>query len=204
MLTVTQAAMDRTLLTMPEMRDAVGVANNASDGELQPLGDRIAAVIAQHCKVAGDGVNPPTLREETISEVFRLERRFRNLPLSRRHVTGVVSVVHNGATLTAEDYELNAGAGLLGRLINDWPSSWTEGKVTVTYKAGFSTVPADLKMAATKLARMYWSEKDRNPLVKSETIPDVLTTSYWVGSLGDGALPPDIADLLAPYRNMEI
>jgi hypothetical protein len=198
MLTVTTPAQDRTLLTLPELRGAVSQSGTATDADLQEIGDRIAGVVASYCKIPTDGVNPPTLRKERIVETFRLDRPRTRLILARHPVAAVVDAMENGIAVTAADYELHPG-GLLARLRSDRLAFWGCGKIVVTYEAGFERVPDDLKMAAIKLARLYWSERSRDPLVKSEAVPDVLTTSYWVGSIGDGSLPPEIADLLSPY-----
>jgi hypothetical protein len=47
----------------------------------------------------------------------------------------------------------------------------------------------------------YWAAKGRDPSVKSEEIPGVIRTDYWVGAVGEaGELPPRVVMKLAPYR----
>src|ERR1700761_5100369 len=73
-ISVTTQATDLSLLTIQEMRSAVGLSNNSRDSDLKRLGCRIDDAITQACKVAADGAKPPTLREETLTETFRLNR----------------------------------------------------------------------------------------------------------------------------------
>lgn len=199
MLTVTTPAQDRSLLTMAELRGAVGQPDTTQDGTLQALGDRIAAMIASHCSVPGDGLAPPTLRKETVRESFRLGCAVPKLILQRRPVVTIAEVTANGVTLDASGYEFKSGAGLLFRIQDDMACYWS-GRVTVTYEAGWTTVPDDLKLAAAKLAKLFWTQSTRDPLIRRQEVPGVLNTEYWVGGFGDGSMPPDIAELIGAYR----
>jgi hypothetical protein len=46
----------------------------------------------------------------------------------------------------------------------------------------------------------------RDPLLKSEDIPGVLSQTFWVGGVGEksNGLPLDVETLIAPYRNPAI
>ena len=44
----------------------------------------------------------------------------------------------------------------------------------------------------------------RDPLVKGEEVPGVMRTDYWVGSVGNGSMPPDLTARLDPYRNLRV
>lgn len=60
----------------------------------------------------------------------------------------ITSVVESGATLAGTDYEA-VGRRLI-RLSAGYPIAWVRGSrnVTVSYSAGFSSVPADIQRAA--------------------------------------------------------
>lgn len=203
-LSVTTAASDTSLLTTAELRRAVGLAatDASRDAELAALGQRLDATIARACRVRQAGVMPPTLRQETLSETFRLPASAARLVLARWPVVSVASVTEDGAAVAATDYEMSGGVGMLRRLSSDAPTSWAAGKIVVAYVAGWATVPPDLKQAAEKLAAVLWSEGARaDPSLRREAIPGVIEREWWVGPRDDPALPGEVLDLLAPYMN---
>ena len=211
-ISVTTQASDLTLLTIEELRSATGQTNNSKDVVLKRLGCRIADALTEACKVATDGAKPPTLRQETLTETFRLNRWWnrRNhqserttLILARRPIVSVASVVEAGAILDPCSYEIHAGEGTLVRLFNDAPSHWCLDKIVVTYTAGWATVPEGLKRAAEKLVAFYWSELSKDPLLRIENIPGVLERTYWIGSPSDPSIPQDVMDDLGPYINLQ-
>ncbi len=202
MLTVTTAAEDRTLLTLAEIRSAVGITDGSYTAELDALNDRVGAAITRACAVVGAGATLPTLRQEVLVETFRSVVCRRQLWLSRAPVVSIASVVVDGATLDADEYE--ADGWRLRRLYDDAEVEWSGTKITVSYTAGWSTVPDDLKLAASKLARILWTEDGpgaRDPGLKREKTDGVDEREYWVAPSSDPLLSAEIAELLAPYIN---
>jgi hypothetical protein len=198
MLTVTTPATDYQLLSTEELRAAVGVTGNTRDAELATLGLQVASAITAACGVVASGTTIPTLREEVLEETIRLRY---GLPLARRPIVSVSSVVEAGSTLTTDDYEI--ADGRLVRVAGEVETTWAAGKIVVAYTAGWATVPADLKLAASKMMALGWSQATRDPLAKSERIRtegvEEIQTDYWVGPLNGSALPADVMDLLGPY-----
>lgn len=202
MLTVTSPASDRSLLTVAELRAAVGISDASQDAVLTALGDRAAASIVRACAVVSVGATPPTLRQETLSETYRLKSHQNCLILSRRPVVTVSSIEVDDVALSATDYEVDASAGLLYRLCGDRIDTWSCGKVVVVYSAGFDVIPDDLKLAASKLVAALWSEGERvDSSLKRESIPGVIDREWWVGPSDDPLIPAEVMDLLSPYRN---
>lgn len=211
--TVTSPASALSLLSTEQLRSAAGLdaADSSQDAELLVLGAAISTEIAVACNVADDGIHPPTLCRETVSETFWGCGNDHELFLSRRFVSSIVSVVEAGSTLTSTGHVLNAGAGLLNRVMNGRPWAWYAGETTVTYVAGFDSAPPDLAAAAIDLVRLRLSSASRDPLVKSESIevPDIQTRrlDFWVGALPGAAsspVPPDILARLARYVNLGV
>lgn len=205
-LTVTTPASSLQLLTIAEMRAAAGVTDAAQDDDLNAMGLRIAATIATECRVAIGAGGEPTLLRETLTEVIR-QVNVDYLFLSRRHNVSITSIVVDGDTLTADDYEVDAESAKLTFLIDDVPVKWRANKVTVVYAAGFSTVPADLKLAAMDFFRLAWQEKSRDPSLKSQEIdvPGVerVKNEYWVGVMPggtEGAVPSVVDGQLQRFR----
>lgn len=192
---------DRTLLTESEAREAI--RNSIAD--VNDLINRVSAAIVRDCKVRAAAAVPPTLRSEAVSDTFRLKSAQPVLVLSRRPVTLISSVVENGETLDAADYEVSGDSGLLRRLSSDVETCWPACKIVVSYTAGWATVPEDLKLAAMKLAGVLHSEGERvDPNLKRVSIPGVEDREYWVAPSSDTLIPQEVMDLLTPYRNIFI
>lgn len=207
-LTITTAAQDRRLLTVEEMRAAVNITGNDSDASLTLLEAKIAASVTSECNVAVGSGGEPTLRRESLTQtIYQAHGEY--LVLARRHDVAIVSVVEDGVTLAATDYLVESEAGLLWRMQDDRPGWWTADKVVISYNAGFTDVPADLKQAASDFARFAFNESKRDPALKSERIdvPQVLETErqYWVGSVpgqsNEGAVPDVVSGQLRRFRN---
>jgi len=216
-LSVTTPAGDLALLTIEELRAAVGVTigDSSQDATLATLGTRVADRITQACNVATDGAKPPTLREETLSETWRLRQLGRGsahhhghgseLLLARRPIVSVTSIEEDGIALDPADYEILAASGMLRRLSGDAPRSWSlAGKIVVVYVAGWATVPESLKFAAEQLARVYWFQQTRDPALKQISIPGVIERQFWVDTSNDHDIPQDVMDILEPYRNRSV
>lgn len=205
-LIVTTAASSLALLTIDELRAAVG-DSAATDSDLLALGLRIAAAIMSECNIAVGSGAEPTLLQETLTETFYWPRRI-DLVLSRRHNIVISSVTVDGSALTATDYIVDPESGILTRISGGYPCHWG-GTVVVVYQAGFATVPGDLKAAALDFFRASLNESGRDPFVKGETtdIPGVesKTVTYWVGSVpgqsNEGAVPDIVAGQLKRFRN---
>ncbi len=206
MIAITTPAPDLNLLTAAELRMAIGLtaADVTQDAVLTPLGLRVSAAIAHACRVATGGVSPATLRLETVTETVRFDCRREKLILSRIPIVAITSIVEDGETLVAADYEVDAAAGMLARLFDDCPICWPRAKIVTVYTAGWATVPEDLKLAASKLTQAYYFQGRRDPGLKSEEVPDVYRVSYGApgsdGAGDGGPLPADVEALLGPYR----
>lgn len=197
MFQVIQPADDLNLLTIEELRVAVGLASDdtSQDDKLETLGKRVSAMIASSCMVVKDGVNPPTLLSEGCVDTYRLKCSQQAIYLSRRPVYQVVSVTVAGAVLTQDvDYEVDPASGKLTRLCGDEESWWQTGKTVVEYVAGFETVPEDLKALAAQLAGGYWTDDGVDPMEKSLNIPGVVSIERWVDANADPQMPKEIMD----------
>jgi hypothetical protein len=199
MLTVTTPASDRSLLTVAELRGAAGVGDTTQDAVLQTLGDRVSAMFAAYCGIPTDGIAPQTFRKEIVRESLRLGCPVAKLILQRLPIVQILAITEGGITLASTEYEYGARSGLLFRLKNDKACHW-EGRITVSYEAGYTVVPDDLKMAAAKMVKFITQTENRDPFLKRETVPGVLEQEFWVGNIGGSSIPLEVSDLLNPYR----
>lgn len=207
---VTVPADDPWLLTIAQARMAAGLAANdtTQDAILQTLRARVSAEIYAECKIRGDGLNPPTLRQETITETFRIKSCDDTLFLGRKFAQ-VTSITENGTLLVSTDTVIDGDAGMAQRISGTADINWQRGEVVVVYNAGFADVPYDLVGAAMDLARFRLSADSFDPLEKSKTIeiPGVETVKVdrWVGSLPgavSGPVPTEISAKISRYRSV--
>jgi hypothetical protein len=72
---------------------------------------------------------------------------------------------------------------------------------------GTDTLPHDIQQAALELYKGMWLARQRDPSVTMESVPNVYTVQY--GGRGRngapiGAIPPNVQELLLPYRELKL
>lgn len=195
MLTIASPNTDRSLLTTAELRGAAGVGDNSRDAELIPLGRYVSAMITKACRVSAAAGIPPTLRSEAVVETFRIGCKQGSVVLSRRPVTEISAVSEDGEDLADGDYEID-GSGILYRLSSNVRSEWLRAEVSVSYTAGWATVPDDLKYAAIKFVRAELTTGSRDPLLKRLKVDGISEREWWVEPTKDTVVPSDVLDIL--------
>ncbi len=78
------------------------------------------------------------------------------------------------------------------------------GNVKVTYNAGFSTIPADLQLAAATLVAQARRIVQYGGPVQSENWEAYGYTIAQAAQTVMGSLPPDVASILSFYRNIAV
>ncbi|MCB1715107.1 MAG: hypothetical protein KDK05_08235 [Candidatus Competibacteraceae bacterium] len=143
-----------------------------------------------------------TFARAAVTETRQIERTSSRLVLSRYPVDSSqsLSVVYgdDNTVVTSTDYRLWAADGILQP-----DSCWPSCILTVSYTGGYylpgdidRDLPYDLEQAVIDLiVRRYyrWINK-RDPMLRSEAVPDVLSVSYVDGLRQDGmeAMPAAI------------
>ena len=170
MLSIPSPNTDRSLLTRAQLRAAVGVEDGSKDAALIDLGNYVAVLIAQACRVATAAGIPPTLRLETVVETIVLGTRSEWLDLARRPVTTIGSVIENGTEIDLTGYRLAGSAGRLQRRSGSFAALWQRDRdIVVTYSAGWATVPDDLARAAIKFVQAEWNSRLARSAVEAGT-----------------------------------
>lgn len=204
-VTVTVPADDDALTTLDRVKLELGITNRLSDKVLQAkideASDDIEAALGFH------------VAQETVVETFwheQYDSTPEKLVLGRTPVASIASVVIDGMTVDPSAYRVDPKTGELFALCNGYPSCWVfcQG-VVVSYDGGYvmpsegddCTLPPGIQGACIALVSSFWAARGRDPTLRSEEIPDLISATYWVGAVGeDGELPPDIVTKLAPFR----
>lgn len=201
---VTTPASSYDLASLSDIKDELGVNDNASNAILQRYLTSASAAVAQFC----DRVFPA----ETITETHWSQRdrwpRFiiggvQELQLRRWPLQSVTSVTENGTTLVQDtDFKIHKANGQLVRLdTNGNPTLWSCYPVVVVYVGGFASIPTDVQDAVIRMVTSRWLSKGRDKNLKQENIPGVLERSWWIASGNEaGNMTPDVADILSGYR----
>jgi uncharacterized phiE125 gp8 family phage protein len=135
-------------VSLTDVKTHLNITGNGDDGEL------IAMTAAAVGLIEGQ-VGPITRR--TVTDTLDGGRS--SLLLSTAPVASVTTVVENGSTLTSTAFDLDGEAGVLRRLFGNSEATWADGakNVTVTYVAGRTDVPADLRHAVLETVRHLWT-----------------------------------------------
>ncbi|TWB19203.1 head-tail connector protein [Nitrospirillum bahiense] len=200
MLTVVTPAAHTRLTTLDAVKVELQLTGTADDSWMADLIDSASATIGRY-------VNR-VLPREGVRETWRLSHPEPSLLLTRWPLAALTSITEAGIPLDPIQYEVDQ-YGAVWRLDGqDHLQAWACGKVVANYTAGYllpedagRDLPEDIERAAVLLVKSAYFSRTRDPLVKSETVPGVLSTTWAVGGAGeDGALPPEVEALLCSYR----
>lgn len=137
---------DLALTTVARVKDYRRITTAAHDGLLAELVEGVSRVLEGY-------VGRPLVQRSHTAE-RRRGNGWHELVLDNFPVIGTPVVRLDGSTLAAgTDFRVRPEFGVLERLGGD-DSAWIgwEGDVEVDYVSGYATIPADLRLAATKQA----------------------------------------------------
>jgi hypothetical protein len=208
-LTVVTPASTQDLTTLANVKAEIGITGTAEDTNINLWIDQASSVIAGECnRVFG---------QETVLESCGVGApigmqwpEYERIVLTRNPVASITTLVEDGNTLVSgTDYEVDKDSGIITRLIGDFERRWWFRTLAVTYVAGYQllgTLPEAIERACISLVKQFRYAAQRDPLLKSEDIPGVLSQTFWVGGVGEksNGLPLDVETLIAPYRNPAI
>ena len=197
LLVITTPATNTALATRAYVKGELSIADNSEDARIDAYIAQASAAIAGWCG--------RVFARETVTETFRLTSPIAldHLVLRRFPVVSIVSVVEDGTSLDAADYEVNTESGVLFRLSGDDLSSWCATKIVVSYTAGYSlpnSAPEALQRACVDLVSYYRSSAGRDHSLRSESLDGVDSASYFDGAGERGGLPPAVAGLLQQFQ----
>jgi hypothetical protein len=196
-------AASLALVSVDDAKAALGIdpADTSHDAQLAQQIDAVSMAVNNYC--------------DRIFVIQTYQDQLRNAcgqwgePLVTRQYPIIMAdgvtldVTQDGLVLDPTAFEVYAETGAIYRLDGYAVSGWGAALILVDYTAGFDPIPADVQGATLEWLTARWSSVGRDPALRSETVPDVLSQVY-AGDSGSGtnagAIPPGARDLLAPYR----
>lgn len=202
MLTIIAAAAETKLTTVAAARAELQVTSGADDAWLAQLIDQASDAVRSWCS--------RIFAVETVRESIYPDQPARSLMLARWPVVALTSLTINGTTEDVANVEAEDSGRLFRIDAGGYHTPWPSGRIVVEYSAGYvlpglpaRTLPNDIERAALSLVKASWFARTRDPLLRSEEVPDVYSAAWAVPS-GRDALPPDVESLLSPYRNVRL
>lgn len=203
-ITVLVPPSSSDLTTLAVLKEEFSVKNSANDSKFRRWITEVSATVETYLD--------RSLSLATVQESFTWATRHSTkygLILNQFPIVSVTSLTLDSTVLDPASYSIDANKGILYRLdVAGFRRFWGALNISVVYVAGFAAVedvPADISRACLIMLRHRYALGNRDPTIKSEAVAGVLTSTYWVGGIGENAaVPPEAAALLDPYREMRV
>lgn len=115
-------------------------------------------------------------------------------------IVEIVSLTEDDVLIAPDDYIWKDKAGLVFRRLGAGFGPWAGATITLDYVAGFAPLPLDIEAAALSWLTVRWTVAGRDPAIRSETIPDLITVTYESSSSTEAAaMPGAVKEMLLPY-----
>jgi hypothetical protein len=226
MLTVLKPALTQDLTTLETAKDELNITGNDADVRLSRWIRESSGYIATWCnRVFGIEQVSETWRGSERHHMhnwhFGHGYPSSSVPdplMPRRYpIVTIDSVVEDeGTTLAPTDYEYDAERGRLWRLSGGTSDTgeaclgtrvhWFAAKVVVTYSGGYDvprSQPYQLEQACLAMLKNRNDSLTRDRMQRSQIIPGVLQEEWWNPAMpGQPGMPPEIAEILAPFREI--
>ena len=154
------------LITLQEYKTAEGISQPKEDARLNVLIPSVSQLVKTYC-----GNSFLDFFSTNKTETFNIEWGTHIVQLTESPVNTIVSVqeaTSYGGTLTtltvgAQEYALNKATDCIYRTTAGGYKNWPTGieTVKVVYTAGYSAVPADLKLAVLDLITYYLKDEHK-------------------------------------------
>jgi hypothetical protein len=201
-------ATSTALITLDEAKTALGIslADTSQDAAITQQIDQVSAAINNYC----DRIFVRQTYEDHFRYVCQWVApgkpiRTRQYPIPT-DLDGVplLTVTEDGAAIDPTMWEIDIETGWLYRLNgSNAVASWSGNSIIVDYDGGYDTIPADLQGAALDWLKIRRAGAGRDPLLRSETIPDIISQTWATAvDLASAAtsIPSSVRDWLSGYR----
>lgn len=189
------------LITLAEYKEIEGIASPKEDLRLATLVPSVSQLVKTYC--ANSLVDYYSTNKV---EVFNIDWHTHLVQLTESPVNTVVSVEKRDSveesytTVSTTEYYLDTATDSIlyvtGNAYKNWPHG--AGAVRVTYTAGYSACPADLKLAVVDLITYYLKDEHK----ERKTLGGASIQNQGSTSLRDSvAFPDHIKRVLDMYKN---
>jgi len=154
------------LITLQEYKTAEGISQPKEDARLNVLIPSVSQLVKTYC-----GNSFVDFFSTNKTETFSIEWSTHLVQLTESPVNAIVSVQeatsYGGAlttlTVGAQEYALNKATDCIYRTTSGGYKPWPIGieTVKIVYTAGYSAVPADLKLAVLDLVTYYLKDEHK-------------------------------------------
>ena len=186
------------LITLEDYKDAKNLSSVKEDARLTTLIESVSQLVKTYC-----GNSIVDFYSSNKVEYFNIDWGTHIIQLTESPVNTVVSVETRDSlsssytTVATSEYYLDTATDSIlyvaGNMYKSWPRG--AGSVKVTYTAGYSETPADLKLACIDLVQYYFKEEH----TQRRTLSGATIENQ--GS-GDGrGFPDHIKRVLDMYKN---
>lgn len=113
----------------------------------------------------------------------------------------VLTASEDGNAIGTTEWEVASGTGALYRLNSSGGYAlWSGSLVVVDYDAGYDVIPDDVQSAAMRWLSMRYSTRGRDTQLKVEEEVGVQRYEYFQVGAGTVGTPPEVSEMLSPYR----
>ncbi|MBB3020648.1 CRISPR/Cas system-associated exonuclease Cas4 (RecB family) [Microvirga lupini] len=183
------------LTTMDAVRAEAGTAaEGLGDAAIEALIDQASGQVAVYCR--------RVFARETVEET--IDDGSGTIILARTPVVEIETI--NGAAFTGSGCRIDKGAGIIrpASRVHIW--SGRASPVVVVYTAGYAlpeeddrNLPVNVERATALVAATMLGNRQRDILVKSESVEGIGRTDYWMPGQGSFLNHPEAERLLAPF-----
>jgi hypothetical protein len=173
-----------SLVSLADMKLALGISGTSEDSYLQRELDFMTAIVESYCARSFE------FQADVVESFYDLEEC--HLYLNRYPVSDIESIDVDGTLLDLTTIRKEPTAGRIYT-----PSILNAQKVDVTYDGGYVIIPMDIQRVVIDLVSSRYANRDstQDPTrrIRSESVPDVANFIY------ERSLAFDKEPLLGPY-----
>ena len=189
------------LITLAEYKEVEGIASPKEDLRLTSLVPSVSQLVKTYC---GNSILDYYSTNKV--ETFNIDWSTHIVQLTESPVNTIVSVEKRDSitdsytTVASTEYYLDTSTDsvlyVMGSTYKNWPRG--AGAVKVTYTAGYSACPADLKLAVVDLITYYLKDEHK----ERRTLGGASIQNQSTSSVRDSvAFPDHIKRVLDMYKN---
>ena len=180
--------------TVTNVKEHLNISGSAQDAFLSNLITEVESVINLYC-VRGDGFASASHTE------YYDGGGIAQLTLTHTPVTAIASVYDDldgdfgsDTLVGATEYRV---ARATGELVNKDSIAWQDGvgNIKITYTGGYSTIPADIRLATIRLTAKFYNLRSSSGI--KQMTAGALNLSF------DYSIPDDVKVILNKYRKID-